>query len=127
MKPSLIPAALAMLSTAAIAQDPVHTDGDKYKVLLENEHVRVLSYTDQPGDKTHLHQHPGFVLYALAPFKRKIGLADGRSFNREFKAGDVLYSQAQVHFGENVGTTPTQIIMVEIKPEGKPEKMPDTE
>jgi hypothetical protein len=127
MKQSLIPAALALLSTtagspSAAAPDPVHTDGDKYKVLLENEQVRVLSYTDEPGDKTHLHAHPGFVLYALAPFKRKIGLADGRSFEREFKAGDVLYSQAQTHYGENIGVTPTQIIMVEIKPERKPEK-----
>ena len=120
MKQNLIPAALALLSTTATAApDPVHSDGDKYKVLLENEHVRVLSYTDQPGDKTHLHQHPGFVLYALAPFKRKIGLADGRSFERQFKVGDVLYSEAQTHFGENTGTTPTQVIMVEIKPEGK--------
>jgi quercetin dioxygenase-like cupin family protein len=119
MKPSLIPAAFAVLSTASAAPDPVHSDGDKYKVLLENDQVRVLAYRDQPGEKTHLHQHPGFVLYALAPFKRNIGLADGRSFEREFKAGDVLYSDAQTHFGENTGTTPTEVIMVEIKPERK--------
>ena len=108
--------ALALLSTAAWAQDPVGTDGDKYKVLLENEHVRVLSYTDRPGDATHQHKHPTFVVYALAPFKRKLTLADGRTLTREFKAGDVLYSDGETHIGENVGQTPTQIVMVEMKP-----------
>lgn len=107
---------LLLLPRAASAQDPVHTDGDKYRVLLENEHVRVLAYTDRPGDRTLQHSHPAFVVYALAPFKRKLELADGRTLLREFKAGDVLYSNGETHIGENIGTTPTQIIMVEMKP-----------
>jgi quercetin dioxygenase-like cupin family protein len=108
-------AALLALAAAARAADPVATDGDKYRVLLDNERVRVLSYTDQPGDKTQPHEHPAFVVYALAPFKRRLHLPDGRSLVREFKAGDVLYSNGEVHVGENIGTTPTQIIMVELK------------
>ena len=107
---------LVLLAQTAAAQDPTHTDGDKYKVLLDNERVRVLAYQDQPGDRTHMHAHPGFVLYALAPFKRKLTLADGKTMLREFKAGDVVYSPEQAHIGENVGQTPTQVIMVELKP-----------
>jgi hypothetical protein len=103
------------LSAAANAADPVATDGDKYKVLLDNDQVRVLAYTDQPGDRTQPHEHPAFVVYALAPFKRRLQLADGRTLVREFKAGDVLYSNGEAHVGENIGTTPTQIIMVEMK------------
>ncbi len=111
--------ALLCLSRVAMAQDPVSTDGDKYKVLLENERVRVLAYTDQPGGRTHQHEHPAFVVYALAPFKRKLSFADGRTMTREFKAGDVLYSNGETHVGENIGTTPTQVIMVELK-SGRP-------
>ena len=107
--------ALALLSQAAIAQDPAQTDGDKYKVLLDNDRVRVLAYEDRPGDRTQLHRHPAFVLYALSPFKRKLVLPDGKTLMREFKAGDVMYSDEQAHVGENVGQTPTQIIMVELK------------
>ncbi len=33
---------------------------------------------------------------------------------REFK-GDVTYSPAQVHIGENVGSTPTHAILVDLK------------
>lgn len=101
--------------SGAWAQDPIQTDGDKYKVKFENERVRVLEYRDQPGVKSHLHHHPAFVLYALAPFKRRITLSDGRVLLREFKIGDVLWSDAQTHIGENVGDTPTHVIMVEFK------------
>ena len=95
--------------------DPVVTNPDHYRVVFENERVRVLEYKDRPGEKTHQHRHPSFVLYALAPFKRRILLPDGKALVREFKAGDVLYSEAQTHIGENVGQTPTHVIMVEMK------------
>ncbi|MEO7853309.1 MAG: hypothetical protein ABIR94_13800 [Rubrivivax sp.] len=107
--------ALFSLAHSALALDPVVSDGDKYKVLFENTQVRVLAYTDQPGEKTHQHEHPSFVVYALAPFKRKLMLADGRTLQREFKTGDVLYSAGETHIGENIGDTPTQVIMVELK------------
>jgi len=111
---------LSLVSCAAMAQSPVETDGDKYKVVMENDQVRVLEYKDQPGEKTHQHRHPAFVLYAVSPFKRKIHLPDGKVLMREFKAGDVMYSPEQVHIGENVGTTPTHVIMVELKTVVKP-------
>ena len=98
-----------------MAQDPVHSDGDKYKLIFENAKVRVLEYRDLPGEKTNQHDHSAFVLYALSPFKRKITLPDGKVIMREFKGGEVLYSEAQKHIGENIGTTPTHVIMVEMK------------
>jgi quercetin dioxygenase-like cupin family protein len=110
-----IPAALALSAANAFAQDAVQTDGDKYKVILENECVRVLDYRDAPGEKTHQHRHPRFVLYALAPFRRSLTLADGKVLVREFKAGDVMWSEAQTHIGENIGQTPTHVVIVEVK------------
>lgn len=106
---------LTVATFGAAAQNPVETDGDKYRVLLENEQVRVLGYRDQPGDRTQAHQHPAFVVVALAPFKRRLVLADGRTMVREFKAGDVLYSPGESHIGENAGALPTQVVMVELK------------
>jgi len=108
-------AALLALCTAAQAQDPIQTDGDKYKVRFENDRVRVLEYSDLPGEKTNQHSHPAFVLYALGPFKRRITLPDGKVMLREFKSGDVLWSDAQTHIGENVGATQTHVILVEMK------------
>jgi hypothetical protein len=109
--------ALALLLAAqpTATQDPVETDGDRYRVLLENERVRVLSYADRPGDRTHPHRHPPFVLVALAPFQRRIVLADGTERTRQFRAGEVIYSEGELHTGINVGDTPTQVVIVELK------------
>lgn len=111
----MLSVALFCLTRSVLAHDPVATDGDKYKVLLDNERVRVLAYHDQPGDKTREHRHPAFVVYAVAPFKRRLTLADGRVMTREFKAGDVIYSNGETHIGENIGESPTHVIMVEMK------------
>jgi beta-alanine degradation protein BauB len=106
---------LLLSSLCATAQDAVQTDGDKYRVRLDNARVRVLEYRDLPGIKTQSHQHPAFVVVALAPFKRKLQLPDGRTMVREFQAGDVLYSEGESHIGENVGTTPTHVMLIEMK------------
>lgn len=104
-----------LFSTRAIAQDAIETDGDKYKTIFENECVRVLDYKDLPGQNTHQHRHPAFVLYAFAPFKRSITLPDGKVLQRQFKEGDVMWSDAQTHIGTNTGETPTHVLLVEMK------------
>lgn len=55
------------------------------------------------------------MLYALSSFKRKLTFPDGRSMNREFKAGDVVFMKGQTHIGENVGDTDTDVVIVELK------------
>ena len=113
--PCLAALLLALAPLSGAAQDATTTDPEKYRVLLENDQVRVLSYRDQPGERTHEHRHPAFVVVALAPFKRVIHLPGGKRMPREFRAGDVLWSDAQTHVGENIGTTPTEVVMVELK------------
>jgi quercetin dioxygenase-like cupin family protein len=105
-----------LLACPALAQDPLQTDGDKYRLLLENDCVRVLEYHDQPGERTHEHRHPAFVLYALSPFKRTLTLPNGKVLTREFKQGDVIWSAEQTHIGENTGQSPTHVVIVELKP-----------
>lgn len=112
MSRCLVPLAFVLLATSALAQDAVQTDGDKYKVLLENDCVRVLDYQDAPGEKTHQHRHPAFVLSA---FRRSLTLPDGRVLVREFKPGDVMWSAAQTHIGENIGASATHVLIVEQK------------
>lgn len=119
MKGSLVSLALLAGSMPCLAQDAAETDGEKYRVLLDNHCVRVLEYRDEPGQKTHQHRHPAFVLYALGPFSRIIHLPNGKAINRSFKTGDVIWSPAQTHIGENVGSTPTHALIVETKPSGR--------
>ncbi|WP_205648920.1 hypothetical protein [Acuticoccus kandeliae] len=106
---------IALTVTAASAQDAAVTDPNLYKVVFENDRVRVLEYRDQPGAKTSMHAHPAFLVYALSSFERRLTLPDGKVLNRTFSPGQILFSEAQTHMGENVGTTETHIIMVELK------------
>lgn len=101
-------------------EDPIVTDGDKYKMILENDRVRVLRYEDQPGDKTHQHYHRPFVLYALSAFRRRLIFPDGTTKERDFLPGEVIWMPAQIHTGENIGHTATKVIIVEIKEKGSP-------
>jgi hypothetical protein len=97
------------------SRDPVVTDGDKYKVILENDRIRVLEYRDSPGQRTSPHHHPDYVLCALSAFKRKLVLSDGREAVREFRPGEVAWGKAQSHIGENVGSADTHVLIVELK------------
>jgi hypothetical protein len=101
--------------------DPLVTDPDKYKLVLENDRVRVLEYRDKPGDKTQQHAHPDFVLYALSSFKRRLILGDGRTLERAVAPGQASFSEAHVHIGENVGDSDTHVLMIELK-EPRPQK-----
>jgi quercetin dioxygenase-like cupin family protein len=102
-------------AVAATAADPTTTDPDKYVSILDNPRTRVLRYHDEPGGKTHAHQHPDSLLYALSAFTRRLTFPDGTSTERSFVAGDVMWVPAQTHIGENIGTTPTEVLLVEFK------------
>lgn len=94
--------------------DPTRTDPDKYKLVFENDQVRVLEYRDTPGAKTEPHRHPNSVLLFLSDFQRRLTVGNEvREVTVE--AGRAVWSPAQVHVGENIGTTDTRVIFVELK------------
>ncbi|CAN5293397.1 hypothetical protein BH09ACT10_BH09ACT10_26090 [soil metagenome] len=94
--------------------DPVASNPDHYKVVFENERVRVLEYLDQPGDKTTPHEHPDSVMYTLSAFRRLL-VAGGQQKEVEMPSGFVGWLPAQQHSGENIGDTPTHALFVELK------------
>ncbi|TNC22194.1 cupin domain-containing protein [Amycolatopsis alkalitolerans] len=94
--------------------DPVVTDPRLYRVVWENERVRVLEYRDAPGDMTHLHGHPDSVMVTLSSFQRVIS-AEGREVPVELEAGQVRWLDAQEHQGRNAGRTETHALFVELK------------
>ncbi len=106
-----------------VTNDPVESNPGLYKVLWENEFVRVLEYRDDPGTKSALHNHPDSVMITLSTFRRKLSVGD-RIFETELPAGRALWLPAQRHAGENIGDSDTHAIFVELKqghqdPEGQ--------
>jgi beta-alanine degradation protein BauB len=97
-----------------MSDDPIVTDPDLYRVLFENDRVRVLEYRDQPGDQTNSHRHPDSVMVPLSSFRRRL-LHDGRQVDAELRAGEVRWVDAQEHAGHNIGDTGSHAIFVELK------------
>lgn len=113
----LIAACFVMGSTAAVAQDPTKVASQVYKVLFENDRVRVLEAHYKVGDKTVMHSHPDALIYILAPAKVRFTLPDGKKIDIENKAQDVgkaIWQEASAHAVENIGPE-HRVLMVEMK------------
>jgi hypothetical protein len=94
--------------------DPVVTNPELYRVLFENDRVRVLEYRDVPGDRTSPHNHPDSVMVTLGSFKRRLWAGD-REVELELPAFQARWLDAQEHSGMNIGSTSTHSIFVELK------------
>ena len=94
--------------------DPVVNNPEHYKVVFENERVRVLEYRDRPGDRTTAHQHPDSVMYTLSAFRRRLISGDTQR-DVEMDAGTAGWLPAQEHHGENIGDTETYVLFIELK------------
>lgn len=94
--------------------DPTVSNPDLYKVIFENDKVRVLEYKDKPGDKTAPHNHPESIMYTLSSFRRRLQAGDKNVEVGKTK-GEASWLPAQRHSGENIGDTDTHVIFVELK------------
>jgi quercetin dioxygenase-like cupin family protein len=110
-------AAFALIVPASFvrAQDPAVVNYNTIKVKFENERVRVLEAELPPGTKEQVHSHPAYVIYVMAGGKFRNYAADGKMTEGELKTGDVLYREPLTHASENIGTTTTHLILVELK------------
>ena len=109
----------------AAADDPTVTNSDHYRTLWENEYVRVLDYSDQPGESTTPHGHPNTVMVTLTGFKRTLS-SGGASRDVELPAGLAVWLPNQEHSGENIGDTPTHTILIELKGAAAGERSSDS-
>ena len=86
-----------------------------YKVLFENERVRLLEVRMKPGDESAPHTHPDYLVYALQGGTVKLTDASGESAEVEIQAGDTMWREAEVHSARNIGATEVLAIFVELK------------
>lgn len=106
------------LSKKGIAQniDPVKILPDKFKILLENKHVRVVQYSLKPGEKDDWHTHPAKSSYVVSGGKLKVYLENGEIIIAEEQTGTASWMDyVGKHYVENIGTTTVTIVFTEIK------------
>jgi len=105
---------IVALHTAA-AQDPLKVAPEMYKLLHENDRVRVMEVTFKPGSKIAKHSHPDHFVYAVTGGKLTIHHAEGEPTNAEVKPGDVVWMAAESHWAVNTGTTEVRLLVTELK------------
>ncbi len=109
--------ALGLLAVRGTArpQDPVRISPKMYKVLLENDQVRVLEWRAAPGEKEAMHSHPAMVFYVLSGSKIRSSTPDGKSDERQSAPGTANWSEPITHAVENLGPGDAHVILIELK------------
>ena len=104
--------------TAAAANttlDPVKLDSKHYKVVINNDQVRVLRAKYGPHEKSVMHEHPASVAVYMSDGHVKFTLPDGTSQDNDRKAHDATWADAGKHLPENLGGTPVDVVVIELK------------
>ena len=99
----------------SVDADPVKAAPDHYKVIFENERVRVLSFHSAPGEKWPLHVHPDAVTVSLTDYKLRNVVPGKEPTVIARKRGDAYWIPARSHTGENIGSTDMDSVIVELK------------
>ncbi|HWQ52124.1 MAG TPA: hypothetical protein VN442_00470 [Bryobacteraceae bacterium] len=96
-------------------RDPVSVDPDHYRVETENDQVRVLRARYGPKEKSVMHTHPASVAIFMTDARCRFTYPDGKKEDHDIKAGTTMTMPAMDHLPENLGNTPIEVILVELK------------
>ena len=95
--------------------DPVVVSPEYYRVLLDNEHVRVLAMQLPPGASDREHAHPAQTVYFVQGGRVRIYVPGGEPSDNAFPDGHVFYHGPWTHRLENVGDDVVRAVIVELK------------
>ena len=116
------PATTAMLKFYPDSEKPMthHDDAvkvapDSYKVVLENDAVRVLEVRIKQGAKVEMHSHPKSVALCLNDQRLKFTFPNGKSEDADLKRGQAVWLDGLSHAVENIGTEDVSSVIVELK------------
>jgi quercetin dioxygenase-like cupin family protein len=96
--------------------DYVTSHPEFYRVLLDNDRVRVLEYTLAPGQKEGWHTHPNMVLYVLEGGTIRSDIESAQPVDFKEIVGEAKYVPATPrHTAHNTGNTRIRILVTELK------------
>src|SRR5712664_204232 len=107
---------LAIAVPAALAQDPTKVDAKHYKVEFQNSRVRIVRAHYGPHEKSVMHSHPDSVAIFQTNGRVKFTFPNGKTEERDMKAGQALFTPAVRHLPENLTDNDMEVILVELKP-----------
>jgi beta-alanine degradation protein BauB len=110
---------LLALAEDALAQDAARVQPQSYRVVLENERLRVLEYNSRPGMGvcgSGVHSHPAHLSVLLSDARVRETAADGKVIDTgTMPLGTVFWSEAVTHTTENLGGSGIRCLLIELK------------
>lgn len=100
------------------AQDAAKVDPEHYKVVVDNDKVRVLRINYDPGEESKMHSHPEGVVVFMSETKGKMKTENGESMDMNMNKGDIMWTEEAKHQPKNVGDNPFEVIQIELKNPG---------
>ncbi len=96
--------------------DVLTASPDKYKFVLENDHLRVIEYTLKPGEKDNPHTHRAKTSYVISGGTFRVYPENKETFEYVEVQGVTEWSdRTSKHYVENVGNTTITLLFTEIK------------
>ena len=95
--------------------DPLLLAPENYKLLLENDLVRVFDVRIRPGEKLRLHANGPSVIYVFNDGRLQHTYADGTTVVKTAVSGALVWDDAEAHETANVGDTDIHSLKIELK------------
>jgi beta-alanine degradation protein BauB len=100
---------------AGQAQDVLTVAPNVFKLVMENNRIRVIEATFRPGEKVAEHSHPDHMIYMLSPGTLVIKPPGRTAYEMTFNSGEAVYLAAQTRAAENDGERTVRVLIVELK------------
>lgn len=114
----IVAASLSLPSVLVRAQDPVTATPEIYKVLHENDNIRILELTYQPGQGENWHSHPRYFVYVVEAGKLQVENDKGELREVDLKLGQhVLTGPITKHRVKNLSDHTVRLLSIELKRE----------
>ncbi len=106
----------AVSTLTRTSSDLTEVSPDMYRPVFENEHVRALEFTLEPGQTESMHTHSSpAVIYYMKDADYVHTTEEGVAHHVSVKAGEAVWRERVTHEVTNTGTTDVNCLVVEIK------------
>jgi len=87
-----------------------------YKVLWENDAIRLVEHRLEAGAREPMHHHPKMVAYFLESSTIRVRQSNGTVEEPSLVKGEISEIGPWTHEIENIGQTPLHSLIIELKP-----------